>query len=662
VERNILTKEKIPDFIHLVTDTLNEAKQENNPKKIDQIATDLLCKLSNSDYGKIFLYDHGEQALYSYKDSNSISMIKPIGILGESFLTKEAQFYNHIASEKVYNKDIDNPNQIKLRSQLVFPVIKDDKLVGIAKICRSIKVGKPYSKSDIKLLASLNEFLLNIMAILTKEDKQNLNTEKPIINKELIPVEKRDKPQSNELLLNISNTVHDIRTPANALRGFLELIEEKIDDKEIKEFIINAKESATLINQLTDTILEQSKEGYLYSSDETKVINTVKFLSQITNSFSAVMQDKNIEYTIYIDPNLPKEIKIDDLKLRRVIINLIGNAYKFTPKDKSIHVDITYNNKKIKVQVSDTGIGIEKDAQEKIFEKFKQVEDNGISGGTGLGLPISAMFVKELGGTLKLDSEIEKGSKFYFDIPVLIENSEPSYTAFENLDKYITILTNNKKSADALNIKRYLHNLGMPEEKIAISNIPMPNTTHLFCFQHKLSEEIASFAGKGNIKTVILEESLFSIDKSKFKDFIIAPLRNYYGDCVHDTVYSRRKKRILVVDDNKVNISLLKSMMETEHVDVSAASNGEETLDMLLSARADNKPYDILFIDKHMPKISGTEVVKKYRDMNKGDHSDNLLIVSITGDPNISEDEKELYDAFITKPFSIHDVRKIIKR
>ena len=653
---------KAPELMKLVTNAMDSIQKESDPKKINQIALDLLKRFSDSDYAKLYIYNNDKQALIDYSNDSKISMIEPSGLLGEAFLKKESAYYNHVASEKKYNKNVDNSDGIKLRSQLFMPIVDNSELMGIIKICRSIKIRSPYNRNEIKLISYLNDFLINTIKTLSNDKKTITTTDIKTIDKNIAKSTIDTKEDTNSLLINISNTVHDIRTPANALRGFLELIEEKIDDEQIKGFVINAKESATLINQLTDAILEESKNGFIASSENLQNIHTVKFFSQITNSFTAVMQDKNIEYIIYIDPALPKEIIVDDLKLRRVLLNLIGNAYKFTPINKRIDVIIEYIDNNLKTTVADTGIGIDDDDKEKIFKEFRQVEDNANSGGTGLGLPISAKFVKELGGKLMFESKIDEGSKFSFKIPIKTENPEPSYDKFQNLNKHITILTNNKKSANALNIKRYLERLGMPSDKINISNVLSPETTHLFCFQHKLSSEILSFIKDNKIETVIMEESLFSIEKDEDAEFIIAPIRSYYGNYAHNAVYSKRKKRILIVDDNKVNLSLLDSILETEYVDVKSAESGEEALRILKKAHKKDRPFDIMFIDKHMDGISGSDLIKEYKENIEPKGNFHPLVVSITGDPELTDEEKKLYDAFITKPFTTQDVRNIIDK
>jgi len=144
------------------------------------------------------------------------------------------------------------------------------------------------------------------------------------------------------------------------------------------------------------------------------------------------MYNKGIIFNIYLDPLLPKEITVEDVILKRVLMNLLNNAYKFTPAKHSVTFSVEYDKEgqRLKIAVSDTGIGIAKEKQEEIFKAFTQAEeDTKLNyGGTGLGLAISAEYVHELGGKLKLKSELDKGSSFYFTLPLEINKPEHMFS------------------------------------------------------------------------------------------------------------------------------------------------------------------------------------------------------------------------------------------
>jgi len=661
-------EDRSSDFIQLLTTSMNKVSQTNDKKEIGQIIEKLLMDFTDSDHAELFLYDAAQQHLETPSKDSILSMIEPEGIIGEAFLTKKGAFYNHLASDKRYIPRIDNPHALKLRSQIILPILEEEEFIGIIRTSRSIQYKKPYSKREMDLLYSLQTFLIKIIHILCSDPKADTQLDISHINKD---IEEASKPKEqvdvDAVMLFLSNTVHDIRTPANSLYGFLELISERVEDKRLKEFVENAKESAAFINTLTDSILEQTKESHEIQASLPSVINSVKFFAQIANIFSADMSSKEIDYLIHIDPKLPKEIEIDKLKLKRIIINLIGNAYKFTPKGARIDFKVKYDKEqqKLKISVIDQGIGIDPARQKDIFNAFEQAEEDTslFFGGTGLGLSISAKYVSDLQGKLKLKSAIDQGSKFYFSIPVKVINQQPSFENFKDLDKKITILSDCEHCVNPENIASYLIELGMPEDHITISDQLVKGTTHLFCFQHKLSPELLEHVQENSIELLIIEESLFSLShENDITHYNITSENTYYGDLVYDTVFSEKKKKILLADDNKINLMLLRSMLETEYVEISSASDGAETLQVLKDAEKRGVPFDIIFIDKHMPALSGTEVIEQYRHYEKAQKASPIFAISITGDPNLNDHEKRLYDLFVKKPFNTEAVRQAIQK
>ena len=220
----------------------------------------------------------------------------------------------------------------------------------------------------------------------------------------------------SEFLANMS---HEIRTPLNAILGFIELLKEKESSKESINYlnIINSS-SNDLLNLIND-ILDFSKieSGNL----SIEAIDFDPFWEfQITKKlFHAKMQEKNIQlFSSYAQ--LPKSLNGDILRIKQVVNNLLSNAMKFTQENKSIFLDITYEDGYLNVHVKDEGIGISNEYQEKIFDAFSQ-EDSSTTrkyGGTGLGLSISYNLVKMMDSELKVKSELGVGSEFYFSVPL----------------------------------------------------------------------------------------------------------------------------------------------------------------------------------------------------------------------------------------------------
>lgn len=653
-----------PNIFSLLTDSIQKISQTTDVVEISKIIENILIQSLEADSVTLFMVDTSTKILYyKNKEDKIVFISKPKGLLARAFLTKKPAFYNYIQTHKEYDADIDNSDKEDIKSQIIYPLVVNDNILGVIRISRNNNNPKLFTKKEFHTVLSLEKFLVSTLKII-------INGNSKILNYEDILPEKSFSDETTEVELSspmmfLSNTVHDIRTPANSLYGFLELLEEKIEDKRLKEFVKNAKQSASFINTLTDSILEQTTSSFEIETPKTTIVNSIKYFSSIANTFSANMFDKSISYLIYIDPSIPKEISIDKLKLQRVIINLIGNAYKFTPKNGVVKFKAIYkkDTKSLYIAIEDTGIGIPKEKQQEIFKAFKQAQEDTKKhfGGSGLGLCIASYYVKDMHGKLKIDSELDKGSNFYFEIPLDIVTDKPSLPYFKNKNKYITILSDFVDCIDVQNIKNYLLELKMPEENIKISDELDEQTTHIICFEHKLSTKFIDTVKLLNIKMLIIEENLFNlIDNEQIKNYPVVSVNTFYADTIHTFIFSQKKLKILIVDDSKINIILLQNILELDYTDVSYAFDGDEALSMIESAIKLQNKYDIIFLDKHMSKISGDEVAIKVRENEQQNNWLYTYIVSITGDTNNSQ--KKLYDLVVQKPFKKQEILEAIQK
>jgi len=654
------------DILNAATRSISKAQANS---EISSIIEALLLDFTKSELSTFLLYNKSSQALCMEKKGKKteIPMANPRGLLGNAFLSKKTAIYNHVASNKHYVAEIDNPNNSRIKSQMIVPILSGEDMLCIVSVSRSTLSKNNYMPHDMELIKSLAPFLIKVSRKLASGNsaKVVLTPSEPEINEKIIKIEERSdgSDKCDDMMQFFANTVHDIRTPANSLYGFLDLIESKITDERIKGFIENAKESAKFINDMTTSLLDQAKQEHVDTEIELVEVNGIRFFSQIADSFSANMSNKNIEYLIYIDPSIPKKLSVEALKLKRVLINLIGNAYKFTPQGKQIAFIVIYNAKTatVTISINDHGIGIAEDKQKEIFKAYSQAEDDTSEkfGGTGLGLSICAQYVDELGGKLSLNSVIDEGSKFYFDIPVDIVDSRPSQASFVHLDKIVTILTDRKESANTAIIINYLVSLGLPKTRIIVSDTLHDSSTHLFCYQHKATSEIISKARDQGMKFVVIEESLFALENnSLFNDVAIMSNNTYYGDMVHKTVLTESISRALVVDDNQINIHLINAILESEYCEVVSVLNGDEAISKFREAHTSGRPFDMLFLDKHLPTISGNEVIHTIRTFEKNKNINPLFAISITGDPEQTDEEKEYFDLLVTKPFKNSDLKE----
>ena len=250
-------------------------------------------------------------------------------------------------------------------------------------------------------------------------------------------LETRDRAEqaSRAKSIFLANMSHEIRTPLNAIIG-MTAIAKNSNELERKNYCLEKVESASnhllgVINDILDmSKIEEDKFELSYTEFELPAM-----IRKVVNIFEFRLEEKKQKFTVNLDPNLPKKIKTDDLRLTQVITNLLGNAVKFTPEGGDITLSVRKLNQEqnfctLEIIINDTGIGISKEQQGKLFDSFVQV-DSGIArkfGGTGLGLAISKKIVELMQGEIKMESEIGKGASFIITIRVEIVNDETQKT------------------------------------------------------------------------------------------------------------------------------------------------------------------------------------------------------------------------------------------
>ena len=232
---------------------------------------------------------------------------------------------------------------------------------------------------------------------------------------------KQEAEQANkaksEFLANMS---HEIRTPMNAILGFTEILENKITDKTLLKFLSAISSSGKALLNIINDILDLSKIEAGKMELQYEAVNIYSLINEVGQIFKHKTQEKNIDCILDIDPLVPKIIFADDVRLRQILFNLVGNAVKFTDKG-SVKLSVKKMSSKdegklinLLFQVEDTGIGIPEAQIDRIFGAFEQQKNQNLNkyGGTGLGLTITSRLVKMMGGEIQVESKVGKGSSF----------------------------------------------------------------------------------------------------------------------------------------------------------------------------------------------------------------------------------------------------------
>ncbi|MCF6206453.1 MAG: ATP-binding protein, partial [Sulfurovum sp.] len=569
-------------------------------------------------------------------------------------------------------------DNIKIKSKIIMPIIDDENFLGIVTAYSSVRKIKNFTPDDQELLQTLIPFLTNVIYIMYPELKGQkeevyineslIRSSEDLVEKvEAVQQQQQQTEESEQTLNFLANTVHDIRTPANSLYGFLELLEDQLEDARLLQYIHNAKESAHFINDLTTSILDRISSQRERATEKDTEVNPTKLFADIAESFSANMYNKGIIYNIYIDPALPKQIRLKQNVLKRTLMNLLNNAYKFTPAGKEVSLVVQYKKEesKMKISVTDKGIGIAPEKQKEIFKAFTQAEEDTKQqyGGTGLGLAICADYVTQLGGKLKLKSELEKGSSFYFSIPLNITENRTIFTPAKSRHLKVAILLDKTNIPATKNIVRYLIAMGIDKSQIetfqSMHSIPK-DLTHLICFQKKMTEKIKEAATTQNVSLLTVEEEFLSLNGKTDAYGTIIPQYGYYAPDLHKFIAGNQPLHILVADDDKINIELIKAILSEEFCHVDTATDGKVALQMLEEAAKNGTPYQIVYLDKHMPTLSGSDVIALYRKMEKQSGLNRVFAVSISGDGKPEESIKQFFDMHVGKPFNKKSIQETL--
>lgn len=296
-----------------------------------------------------------------------------------------------------------------------------------------MRIGKPYiAEEPAYMKNTLGVYLSHKVPLY--DSKNNIVgtlgisfdiTKRKRTEEQLIAAKKAAEIASKAKTDFIANISHDIRTPLSGIIGMAEILQKRVKKQENKLFVNHMQKSATDLLTILNEVIEFSKiEGHAEAIRQ-DTFNLKNAIINISELFKSKINEKNITLIIQYPRNIPQNMITDESRIRRIIINLVGNAVKFTERGE---IKITVRMKKrnadkaqIELSVNDTGMGIPKEEQERIFDRFARTSASyqNKHKGTGLGLAIVKQFITDLDGKISVESEANKGSKFICTIPML---------------------------------------------------------------------------------------------------------------------------------------------------------------------------------------------------------------------------------------------------
>ena len=506
--------------------------------------------------------------------------------------------------------------------------------------------------------------------------------------------------------LFLANMSHDIRTPMNGIIGMTDLCLETDLADEQRDFLAMVKSSADSLLSLLNDILDFSKmEGDMLELEHID-FNLADNLENMVKNLAFLAHQKGLELMCRIGREVPAALIGDPARLRQVIVNLVGNAIKFTHKGEVVvRVDVDREKEDeafLHFQITDTGIGIPKERQKSIFDVFTQADGSTTRkyGGTGLGLSISAKLVGLMGGDIRVESEPGKGSTFHFTAKFGLQKALPGKVRSGGIDlKGRRVLVVGDTTAnlsileeilsgwrmkptvvDGGNVLKVLKKAEQSGEPFALIILDTHiSDTDGFQITNEISEAL-----KAAIPSIIMLSSVgMRGDAGKCRElgisaYLTKPVResdlldailtlfdqrtqvSSHKELVtrHTLRESRKRLHILLAEDNPVNRKLAFKVLEKMGYTVDVAGNGKEAVDLF-----SREKFDAVLMDVQMPEMDGFEATTAIRKMEQADGG-HIPIIAMTAHAMKGDRERCLdagMDGYVSKPIQVPKLAEAIE-